>query len=216
MSEIPEKEKHYRRSIRLKEYDYSTPGAYFVTVCALNREHLFGKIVDGKIRLNKTGKIIQSGWGELSQNYQGVNTDAFVVMPNHIHGIIVLSSVGATLRGCPPLGQAQGPAPTMSLPDVVHRFKSLTTTRYRKSLLQDYSQQFSGWLWQRNYYEHVVRNEDELNRIREYILYNPLQWRYDRENHEYIQDKNYDVQWADFEKLIYGKQNGSRQQVCST
>ncbi|MCJ7458479.1 MAG: hypothetical protein MUP17_05770, partial [candidate division Zixibacteria bacterium] len=104
--------KHQRRSIRLKEYDYSQAGAYFVTICALNREHLFGEIVDGKIRLNKTGKIIQSVWSELPQNYQGVNTDAFVVMPNHIHGIIVLSSVGATPCGCPPPGQAQGPAPT--------------------------------------------------------------------------------------------------------
>ena len=176
-----------------------------MTICALNREHLFGEIVDGKIRLNKTGKIIQSVWSELPQNYQGVNTDAFVVMPNHIHGIIVLSSVGATPCGCPPPGQAQGPAPTMSLPDVVHRFKSVTTTRYRKSFLQDHSQQFSGCLWQRNYYEHVVRNEDELNRIREYVLYNPLQWQYDRENPECIQDNDYEKQWGDFEEKIFGE-----------
>ncbi|MCJ7458451.1 MAG: transposase, partial [candidate division Zixibacteria bacterium] len=112
MCEIPEKEKHHRRSIRLKEYDNSHPGAYFVTVCAYNWKHLFGEIVNSKMRLNRIGKMIQSVWSELPQNYQGVNTDAFVVMPNHIHGIIVLSSVGATPCGCPPPGQAQGPAPT--------------------------------------------------------------------------------------------------------
>jgi len=216
MNKIPDKEKHHRRSIRLKEYDYALPGAYFVTICTQKRECLFGEVMDGKMRLNKTGKMIKLIWDELPENYPGVNTDVFVVMPNHIHGIIVLSPVGATPRGCPPPGQAQGPAPTISLPDVIHRFKSLTTTRYRQNRTRNILHSLSERLWQRNYYEHVIRNEEKLNLIRRYILYNPLQWQYDRENPEYIQDKNYDVQWADFEKLIYGKQNVNRQDVCST
>lgn len=216
LSTILDNKKLRRSSIRLKEYDYSTPGAYFVTVCAYNWKHLFGEILNGKMRLNRIGKMIQSVWHELPENYPGVDADIFVVMPNHLHGIVVLTTVGAGPCACPGGGQPRGVAPTMSLPGVVHRFKSLSSTRYRQSLTQKDWSPLSNRLWQRNYYEHVIRNENELNRIREYILYNPLQWQFDRENPEYIQDKNYDVQWADFEKLIYGKQKGNRQHVWST
>lgn len=206
-------EKHLRRSIRLKDYDYSQTGAYFVTICARNREYLFGKIVEGKMQLNKTGEMIQKMWIELPRNYPGVEIDAFIVMPNHIHGIIVLTGVGAGPCACPNGGQPQGVAPTISLPDVVHRFKSLTTTRYRQTLSPKGLHSLPNRLWQRNYYEHVVRNENELNRIREYIIYNLLQWQFDRENPEYIQDKDYQEEWGDFERMVFGKTKMNNEQA---
>jgi REP element-mobilizing transposase RayT len=109
-------------------------------------------------------------------------------MPNHVHGIIIL--VGATPCGCPDqTGQAQGPAPTartttaaMSLPDVVHRFKTMTTRKYTDGVKQNRWTPFPGKLWQRNYYEHVVRSDRELSSIREYLLNNPRKWHLDREN----------------------------------
>ncbi len=182
-------QKHHRRSIRLRGYDYSQTGAYFVTICTQGRECLFGEIVDGAMRLNDAGRMLESMWTELPQ-YEGVAVDGFVVMPNHIHGIIVLTiGVGATPCGCPSQpcgcpssGQAQGPAPTMSLPDVVHRFKSLTTARYRHGVAERGWRAFGARLWQRNYYEHVIRDEDELVRIRTYIEGNPEMWDIDREN----------------------------------
>ncbi len=179
---------HHRRSIRLKQYDYSSEGAYFVTICAQHRQCLFGDVMDGEMRLNDAGKIILSVWDELPLYYPGANVDAFVVMPNHIHGIIVLT-VGAGPRACPEnrtarpeKGQPQGVAPTMPLPDLVQRFKSLTTSRYRHGVMQFRWPSFPGKLWQRNYYEHIIRNEDELNRIRQYICDNPSNWETDEEN----------------------------------
>lgn len=179
---------YHRRSIRLKGYDYTQPGAYFVTICTQNRACLFGEIVEGKMLLNDAGRILQTVWDEISVHYAGVAIDAFVVMPNHIHGIVVL--VGAAPCGRPPsgrvssLGQAQGPAPTIavSLPDVVHRFKTMTTKRYADGVKRSGWLPFPGQLWQRNYYEHIIRDEESLNRIRQYIADNPVQWALDREN----------------------------------
>jgi len=184
-------EKHHRRSIRLKGYDYSQAGAYFVTICTQNRACLFGEVVDGEMRINEAGRMVQSVLDEMPTFYPGVEIDAFVVMPNHVHVIVVL--VGATPCGRPTVGgqtqgraqaqgQAQGPAPTLSLPDVVHRFKTLTTKRYADGVKQLGWPPFPGRLWQRNYYEHIIRNEESLNRIRVYITNNPLQWDLDREN----------------------------------
>ena len=103
-----------RHSVRLKDYDYTTPGAYFVTACTYEHRCLFGKVVDGGMRLNAVGRMIQAVWDELAVHYPNVETDAFVVLPNHIHGINVL--VGAAPRGRPKgMGQAQGPAPTQEI-----------------------------------------------------------------------------------------------------
>ena len=175
--------RHHRRSIRLPAYDYAQRGAYFVTVCTQNRECAFGEVVDGEMVLNEPGRMVETAWRELPQHYPGDEVDTLVVMPNHVHGIIML--VGAGPRACPDNpGRSRGVAPTgtMSLPDVVHRFKSLTTARYRHGVLQDRWLPFPGRLWQRNYYEHVIRNEEELDRVRQYIVDNPLQWAEDREN----------------------------------
>ena len=133
-------------------------------------------------------------WNELPVHYANVVTDAFMVMPNHVHGIIVLTdgTVGAAPRGrpCVPVsrdrpdkfGQEQGPAPTMSLPDVVHRFKTMTTKRYTDGVKKSKWPPFDKRLWQRGYYEHVIWRTDKMNRIREYVLNNPIRWEFDREN----------------------------------
>jgi len=200
---------HHRRSIRLQGYDYSQAGACFVTICTQNRECLFGDIADGGMRLNDAGQMVQTVWDEIPAHYPGIDIDAFVVMPNHIHGIIII--VGAGPRACPgtracpeqdqpqedgqPRGEGQpqgdgqprgighprGGAPTgLSLPDVVHRLKTLTTKRYVDGVKQNGWLPFPGKLWQRNYWEHVVRNEPELTRIREYIQNNPIRWELDK------------------------------------
>jgi putative transposase len=175
-----------RRSIRLKEYDYSQSGAYFVTICAHDRECLFGEIVDGKMILNDVGRMVQAIWDDIPSHYAGIDTDAFIIMPNHIHTIIFI--VGAAPCGRPDSdnGQARGPAPTentpLSLADVVHRFKTMTTKRYADGVKQIGWPAFAGRLWQRNYYERVIRNEDELNEIRQYIVDNPAKWDTDEEN----------------------------------
>jgi len=185
-------ERHHRRSIRLKGYDYRQAGAYFVTICTQDRAFLFGQVVHDEMQLNDAGKMVYDVWNDLPAFYPGVQTDAFIVMPNHIHGIIIL--VGADPRACPDsgpracpgqpqeLGQPQGVAPTLGLPDVVHRFKTMTTKRYADGVKRFGWEPFRGRLWQRNYYEHIIRNEESLNRIREYILTNPMRWELDRKN----------------------------------
>ena len=216
---------HKRRSIRLSGYDYSQAGMYFVTICTQLRICLFGEIADGKGRLNDAGKMVQTVWNEIPIYYPGIKTDEFVIMPNHIHSIVVIMPpVGATPRGCPSIprnfigpsiqknggappkrghvadrpgqargkaGQAQGPTPTgaaarqgiggrLSLPDVVHRFKTMTTKRYADGVKHKGWQPFPGKLWQRNYWEHIIRSEPELNGLREYIQNNPARWTLDR------------------------------------
>jgi putative transposase len=181
---------HHRRSIRLKNFDYALAGAYFVTACTQNRECLFGKIVDGTMVLNDAGKMIQMVWDELPIHYDGVDIDQFIVMPNHIHGILVL--VGAGPRACPDTinVKTEQPrvAPTISLPDVMHRFKTFTTTRYRIGVNQSQWSPFPGKLWQRNYYEHIIRAEEDLNKIRGYIVNNPAGWDKDEDNPNQIKD----------------------------
>jgi REP element-mobilizing transposase RayT len=196
---------HQRRSIRLKGYDYATPGAYFVTVCTHERECLFGDIVDGVMRLNEAGRMVNTVWDEIPAHYPGIDVDAFIVMPNHIHGIVAIVgaaprgrpgpepsnvTVGAAPRGRPgpeqsKNGQPQGVAPTavgLSLPEVVNRFKTMTTKRYADGVKQNGWPVFPGKLWQRNYYERVIRNVNELSAIREYITRNPQQWSMDTDN----------------------------------
>ena len=181
----------HRRSIRLREYDYHQAGAYFVTIVAQDRRCLFGDVAAAKMQLNAAGQMVQAVWDELSTHYRSVETDLFVVMPNHIHGVIVL--VGAGPCACPESGgQPQGVAPTnarsanhdvaLSLPDVLHRFKTLTTQRYVVGVKEHGWVRFNSRLWQRNYFEHVIRDEDSLNRIRQYINDNPARWEFDGEN----------------------------------
>ena len=195
-----------RRSLRLPHYDYSQAGAYFVTVCIQSRKCLFGEVIDGKVVLNASERMVQSIWNEIPQFYPGADVDALAVMPNHLHGIIILG-VGAGPRACPDEkqsgGQPRGGAPTISLPDVVHRFKSFSTAKYRKGVAQNNWPPFPGRLWQRNYYEHVIRNETEMNLIREYIELNPAKWALDRENPETVPKSP--GQKEEIEKVLGGR-----------
>lgn len=171
---------HHRRSIRLRGYDYAQPGWYFVTVCMQGRRPLLGTLVGGRMALNDAGRMVRDVWREMPARYPGVDADAFVVMPDHFHGVVRL--VGAPPRGCPTQphdgqdGQARGPAPTgdaLSLPDVVHRFKTLSTTRYIAGVQQHGWPRFDRKLWQRNYHEIIVRTPTALANIRAYIRDNP-------------------------------------------
>ncbi len=159
---------HHRRSIRLRDYDYALPGAYFVTICAQGRACLFGEVVGGEMRLSEPGLMIQEVWEALPSDYPGVALDAFVVMPNHVHGIAVLVAEGAAAVAA------------LSLADVVQRFKSFTTARYRQGVAERGWPPFPGRLWQRNYYEHIIRTETAYEKIRDYIINNPATWADDR------------------------------------
>jgi REP element-mobilizing transposase RayT len=176
--------KHHRHSIRLKGYDYTRPGAYFVTIVTKNREYLFGDVVAGVMKPNDAGCIIETVWHELPARFPIVELDAFIVMPNHIHGIIILSDpvdpVGAgsprpTARAGLPRPWARKPRPYIG--QIVAFYKYQTTKRINQIRGTPGAPE-----WQRNYYEHIIRNDDELSRIREYIQNNPAAWKTDDEN----------------------------------
>ena len=194
---------HHRRSMRLRGYDYSSPGAYSVTICTQDRLCLLGDVVKGQMVKNAAGEMVHSLWWRLASDYPSLDLDAFQVMPNHTHGIFVIrrgepgvrpesGSILAPCRGEPgvrPQGlgdhkdrpYARGTMPG-SVGRIVQGFKSQTTDAYINGVRERGWRRFPGKLWQRDYYEHVVRNEDELNRIREYILTNPSRWTLDRYN----------------------------------
>ncbi|MFA6428282.1 MAG: transposase [Candidatus Buchananbacteria bacterium] len=168
-------ENRHRKSIRLPGYDYSQNNSYFVTICTQGRKNLFGEIKNGELVLNEVGKMIKESWLAIPQFYLGAMLDEFVVMPNHFHGIILI--VGADPCVCPGLGQSRGIAPTksrVSLPIIIQRFKSFMANKYLKENKKP--------LWQRNYYEHIIRGEKSLDKIRNYIKANPTTWGNDVEN----------------------------------
>ncbi len=166
-------QKHHRRSIRLQGYDYSQAGAYFVTIVAWQREMLFGDIVDGgDVVLSDFGKIVAEKWGWLEAQYDYVELGEWIVMPNHFHGILIIHDDG---RG----GSRPAPTPIKRKPlgGLIGAFKTVSTKEI--NLLRDTEGQV---VWQRNYYEHIIRNEREMDRITRYIESNPLRWNDDDEN----------------------------------
>ena len=189
-------QKHHRRSIRLQEYDYAQAGAYFVTLVTYQRDVLFGEIIDSEMKLNRKGEIVQEEWFA-SVNIRKeirLHPEEFVIMPNHIHGIVWIENVGADGRppvsndsrlpvpndGRPPVSNDVRPPlrPQMkprSLGSFIAGFKSSVTKRIRDELNET-------GIWQRNYYEHIIRNEKELDAICRYIESNPLNWAKDDEN----------------------------------
>jgi REP element-mobilizing transposase RayT len=176
---------HHRRLLRLKNYDYSQTGAYFVTICTQNRTCLFGAVVDGEMRLNDVGRMVEHEWFELNHKFTAVEADEFVIMPNHCHGIVIITDgvVGADLRvGPAPKGAHTGAPLRSRLSTVIQWFKTMTTNKYMRNVKTGTWPPFNGRLWQRNYHEHVIRNEESLNRIRQYIVDNPARWQFDREN----------------------------------
>jgi len=187
---------HRRRSLRLKGYDYAVASGYFVTICTQDRACLFGDVVAGAMCLNEAGEMVAALWDGIAARFSGVEIDQFVVMPNHLHGILVLPgagvitrvATGATTRvaptdpaivGAPLVGAPLAPA---RLSDVVGAFKSLATVGYISGVKAKGWPEFRGRLWQRNYYEHVIRNETALDRIRRYVDDNPAHWEFDDEN----------------------------------
>jgi putative transposase len=180
--------KQRRRAIRLRDYDYEQAGAYFVTICTQERACLFGVIQDDKVCLNDAGRTIEKWWFELNRKFPMVETDEFVVMPNHFHGVVIITDVpvGADLRVGPvPEGEhptQQGAHAGAPLQAVIQWFKTMTTNEYIRGVKTASWPSFNGRLWQRNYYEHVIRDDQSLNRIRQYIVDNPARWEFDREN----------------------------------
>jgi REP element-mobilizing transposase RayT len=175
----------HRRSIRLKEYDYSQSGAYFVTICMHNKKCLLGKVKNGNIELSIPGQIIKKWWLELPHKFPNIKIDEYIVMPNHLHGIIsiVKRNVGADLCVCP---NNKGEHIGSPLQKIIQWFKTMTTNEYIRRIKREGLPPFHDKFWQRNYYEHVIRNEYKLNKIREYIQNNPLRWYLDKENPERI------------------------------
>jgi REP element-mobilizing transposase RayT len=171
--------KHHRRSIRLPDYDYTSPGTYFVTICVQGGECLLGQIVDGEMQLNERGQIAAASWEWLGAQYPYVSLDAWVIMPNHMHGIIVVQDDDAptTCRGgsrtAPTRTAPADATPTERKPlgRLVGAFKTVSTKRINQ--LRDTP---GVPFWQRNYWEHISRNGQSLNRIREYIDNNPARW----------------------------------------
>ena len=188
--------KYHRRSIRLKGYDYRTAGAYFVTICIQERQYLLGEIVEGELSLGPAGQMVAETWSAVPDQFPTVALDAFVIMPNHIHLILfLLNPDPPALRGTNPRirpgsvdaetgsGQAQGPTSTdarPSLAEIIGWFKSITTAKYRHGVYDDGWRPFPGRLWQRNYYEHIIRNERSLDALRQYIYRNPMNWSVDK------------------------------------
>ena len=170
--------KHHRKSIRLKDYDYSQPGAYFVTICTHDKNCLFGEVVDGQIVLNEFGRIVEQEWRQSEHIRSEIRLDAFQIMPNHFHAIVYILDrgvVGATGRS--PLHSVladkkrpNGPRPK-SLSSLMAGFQSAVTAK-----INMIRQTPGAKVWQRNYYDHIIRTENELYRIREYIVANPAKW----------------------------------------
>ncbi len=183
---------HHRRSIRYGKYDYSRDGAYFITVCAQNMKCVFGEIQKGEMKLSGAGEMVEYWWRQLPEKFQNIRLDEFAVMPNHFHGILWIVNRKGGLPRC--RGDLYGrpsydcsnerragtrPAPTKTLGNIVGAFKSLMTNEYIRNVKMGKFPPFEKSIWQRNYWEHIVRDDKDLNRIREYIINNPLNWELD-------------------------------------
>lgn len=183
-----------RKSLRLTGYDYSQTGVYFVTICAQARKNLFGSIVNDEMHLNEPGRMIYSCWRELSSHYPTIELDYFTVMPNHIHGIIFLVGAGFPRPGVPP-GAVGGETPPLqknpNLSTIIGYFKYQSTRQINGA-----RQTPRAKVWQRSFYDHVIRDDDSLNRVRSYIETNPLRWHLDRENLAARARDDFDV-WLD-------------------
>lgn len=191
-----------RRSIRLKGYDYTQPGAYFITICTYHRAHLFGAVVDGEMQLNALGEVARQCWLAIPDHFPHAALDEFVIMPNHVHGILWI--VGAnndspTDRGGEkPLAGAKNfsplPSPPPSPPRVAPRPHG--TSKTIGSMIRGFKIGVTKWarqntdihtIWQRNYYERIIRSERALDAIRRYIVNNPLRWHLDRYNPDTVE-----------------------------
>lgn len=159
-----------RKPTRLPKFDYCLPGPYFVTICTHGRPTLFGVVNDGDVRLNGAGEMVGEIWGAIPVRFPAVVVDAFVVMPDHFHGVLRVEVDGSDMR--------------VSLGDVMKWFKAVTTNRYIRGVRERGWFPFDGRLWQRNYHEHVIRDAADMERIRAYVANNPANWSAD-EHHKW-------------------------------
>ena len=161
--------KYNRKSIRLDKYDYSENGYYFVTICTQNRWNIFGEIKNKKMISNDIGKMVFKIWNEIPNNYFGIEIDEFILMPDHLHGILVINK---NLRMDDlSNGRTQGSAPTLGI--IIKKFKTLTTKIFIDNIKQNNWPRFDKRLWQRNYYERIIRDEREYFIKKQYIKSNP-------------------------------------------
>ena len=191
---------HHRRSIRLRGYDYTQSGAYFVTICTQGRACLFGHIVNDEMQLNDAGRMVQTVWESMPGRFPNATFDIYVIMPNHFHAIVIINDqpVGATLvvaqnavvapNGVAPSptdvpnGAGTSPAPTNhpTLGAMVGAFKSITTHEYIVGIRTSGWPPFDRRIWQRNYWEHIIRTPESHARIEDYIRLNPARWQADQ------------------------------------
>ncbi|NJM41641.1 MAG: hypothetical protein HC853_13225 [Anaerolineae bacterium] len=187
-------DKYHRRSIRLPDYDYAQSGAYFITICTQSRELLFGDVVNDGMVLSELGQMVEAHWQNISAHFDQLALDAFVVMPNHLHGILVLvdsgtpamerakhfgdatGQLGLHSRNASPLRRGDG-TQAGSVAAIVQNFKSVTTRK-----INQMRGLVGRTVWQRNYHERVIRDARELEAKRKYIADNPMQWALDAEN----------------------------------
>lgn len=155
---------HNRKRNRLKGYDYSLSGYYFVTICVKDRKKYFGKIINRKMYTNKIGEVIEKYWEEIPRYYVNCLVDEHIIMPNHIHGILVVKNVGTE--------QCSVPTKYGTLSKIIKSFKDVSTKTIRNKYIHDFT-------WQRSFYDHIVRSEKSLYAIRNYIKYNPYKWEED-------------------------------------
>jgi putative transposase len=168
-------DRHHPRSIRLAGYDYTQAGAYFVTICAYQRQRMFGDVRTGKVTPSKIGRIVTGCWLALPRHFPHVALDAWVLMPDHLHGIILIRDDDPNLTPATPtmpipIRRPNGTRPG-SLNAIVQNFKSISTRRANRA-----NRTTGSHLWQRDYYEHIIRDERALDAIRRYIDANPAQW----------------------------------------
>lgn len=182
---------HHRRSIRLKGYNYSRAGLYFITICCQDRACLFGDVINGKMVLNDAGKMVENEWLKLTERFKQIVLHEYIVMPNHFHAILEIT-VLATAAGATPVvapndttqlddisqqGQPQGIAPAKkTVGDMVGAFQSIVTVEYIRGVKTLGWPRFNGKLWQRNYWDNIIRNEQSYRRISNYIISNPQKW----------------------------------------
>ena len=182
-----------RKLLRLKKFDYSTPGYYFVTICAKGKIQYFGEIINKEMFLNTFGKIVENCWLQIPKHYKEVSLDEFKIMPNHVHGIVIIkpkSFVGnrhaCSLQNKNFIHRRQN----QLLPLVINSFKSSSSRLIHLAGLNSFQ-------WQKSYYDHTIRNENSLQKIRQYIRYNHLKWETDIENPKnYLKTNDY------YEKLF--------------
>jgi len=153
---------HPRKNIRLPYYDYTSKGMYFITICTKHRETFFGTITNGKLILNDSGKMIKHTWQTIQDRFPSVFLHEYIIMPNHFHAILEINHTTSTQLG-----------------DIIGAFKSISTNRYIHGVRNQNWKPFEKRLWQRNYYEHVIRNEKSYLTLTEYIQNNPLSWKED-------------------------------------